>query len=92
MLQAGEVAPQRCHDLWVITDFLVVFRGRKVNFFSYLVKRVLGIRRCAEVQLLEDHLVLGEGASLVGQEIRDAAELLGDGRGSGNGAGNLPEK
>ena len=67
-------------------------REKLISSRSYLVKCVLGIRRCAEVQLLEDHLVLGEGASLVGQEIRDAAELLGDGRGSGNGAGNLPEK
>lgn len=29
-------------------------------------------------QLLEDHVVLGEGARLVGQDVLDAAQLFGD--------------
>ncbi len=41
------------------------------------------------MELLEDHVVLSESASLVRQQIRNSSQLLGDGGGPGHGAGNL---
>ncbi len=41
------------------------------------------------MELLEDHLVHGEGAGLVGQQVGDPAQLLRDGGGSGLGTRDL---
>lgn len=48
--------------------------------FVDFVQRVLAERDTAQMELLEDHVVLGECAGLVCEQIRDAAELLGYGR------------
>ena len=47
----------------------------------HLIKSVRSISHSAEVEDLEHHLVLGECAGLVGEEVGDAAQLLRDGGG-----------
>lgn len=41
------------------------------------------------MQFLEHHLILGEGASLVSEEVLDPAQLFGDGGGTHHRAFNL---
>lgn len=45
--------------------------------------------RVTQMQLLEDHLVLGECASLISQQVLDAAQLLGNRGGPHHGTLDL---
>lgn len=56
---------------------------------SHIVKGVDPEGLSAKVQHPEHHVVLGERASLVGEEVVDAAELLRDGGGANDGTRHL---
>ena len=53
---------------------------------TYIFKRVRGVGGRADVQLLEDHLVLRQRPRLVREKVRHPAELLWYGRGPGHRA------
>jgi hypothetical protein len=50
---------------------------------------ILVEQRIPKMQFLENHLILGECASLVSQEVLDPAQLFGDGGRPHHGAFNL---
>ena len=59
------------------------FRKVSPELLGDVVERVRRVGGRADVQLLEDHLVLRQRPGLVGQQVGHAAELLRDGGGPG---------